>query len=520
MMKVEIRNNKIIIDGYVNAVERESKVLYDTRGEFIEKIRAGVFQKALERADNVKVLLDHEKDRELADTKSGKAKLYEDNIGLRAIVEIDDSEVIEKARNNKLRGWSFGFLCNKEDRKTNEDGIEERVVRDLDLLEVSIIDDKKYPAYIGTSIEMRDDKVRIAEYRNEDFSKIEIRDEPEQQPEKEVEKIDYSEYEERLKDLRYKLRNSYYEEEILEEAKYLEDNPSEKNLKKINKLIDKLDNYKEKINTETKFEIEENFIIALVEEDKEEIKKLEIDINDSKSEVLRSIDFKVEEIKQIEENVKEKVEQQKILKNIDEEKIIDLKESKEEVNKFSNELIKFQDEQDKIVKEVQKEIKKEENKSSKERIQLNGIGLSTALTMRNVRRQMRVPGIRSSKKIFTIVGSYLYYFSMLNAIRPIKRKYKKVSREDFSKDIETNLIEIDKVLENIKKTNNKIEKIIKEFTIKYGKYENTEEYKKIMNNFKEIQKALLEKEYEIQRIKEEEQKRYQKEQEQSKVYKI
>ena len=73
-MKVEVRNNKIIIDGYVNAVERESKVLYDTRGEFIEKIRAGVFQKALERADNVKVLLDHEKDSELADTKSGTAK--------------------------------------------------------------------------------------------------------------------------------------------------------------------------------------------------------------------------------------------------------------------------------------------------------------------------------------------------------------------------------------------------------------------------------------------------------------
>ena len=204
-MKVEVRNDKIIIDGYVNAVERESKVLYDTRGEFIEKIRAGVFQRALEKADNVKVLLDHEKDRELADTKSGKAKLYEDNIGLRAIVEIDDTEVIEKARNNKLRGWSFGFLCNKEDRKTNEDGIEERVVRDLDLLEVSIIDDRKYPAYIGTSIEMRDDEVKIAEYRNADFSKIEIRDEPEQQPEKEVEKIDYSDYEERLKKVKERI---------------------------------------------------------------------------------------------------------------------------------------------------------------------------------------------------------------------------------------------------------------------------------------------------------------------------
>ena len=204
-MKVEVRNDKIIIDGYVNAVERESKVLYDTRGEFIEKIRAGVFRRALERADNVRVLLDHEQDRELADTKSGKAKLYEDNIGLRAIVEIDDSEVIEKAKKNKLRGWSFGFFCNKEDRKTNEDGIEERVVRDLDLLEVSIIDDRKYPAYIGTSIEMRDDEKKIVEYRNADFDNVEIKDVPEQLPKEEVEKIDYSEYEERLRKVKERI---------------------------------------------------------------------------------------------------------------------------------------------------------------------------------------------------------------------------------------------------------------------------------------------------------------------------
>lgn len=201
-MRVEVRNNKIIIDGYVNAVERASKVLYDTRGEFIEKIRSGVFQKALERADNVDVLLDHEHDRKLADTKSGKAKLYEDNIGLRAIVEIEDAEVIQKARENKLRGWSFGFFCNKEDRKTNEDGIEERTVRDLDLLEVSIIDDKKYPAYIGTSIEMRDDKVKVVEYRTGQFSEIDIKEEPEQLNKREVEKIDYSEYEEILKKIK------------------------------------------------------------------------------------------------------------------------------------------------------------------------------------------------------------------------------------------------------------------------------------------------------------------------------
>lgn len=197
-MRVQVRNGKVIIDGYVNAVERDSKVLYDNHGKFIEKIRAGTFQKALERADNVDVLLDHEPDRKLADTKSGKAKIYEDSIGLRAIVEIDDNEVISKAKENKLRGWSFGFICNKEDRKLNEAGIEERTVRDLDLFEVSIIDDRKTPAYIGTSIEMRDDDVKVVEYRTDESVETDIQVEPEEK-EDNAKKIDYSEYEERLK---------------------------------------------------------------------------------------------------------------------------------------------------------------------------------------------------------------------------------------------------------------------------------------------------------------------------------
>ena len=198
-MRVQVRNGKVIIDGYVNAVERDSKVLYDNRGKFIEKIRAGTFQKALERTDNVDVLLDHEKDRKLADTKSGKAKIYEDSIGLRAIVEIDDSEVISKAKENKLRGWSFGFICNKEDRKLNESGIEERTVRDLDLFEVSIIDDRKTPAYIGTSIELRDDDVKVIEYRTDESVELDIKEEPEVIKEDNAKKIDYSEYEERLR---------------------------------------------------------------------------------------------------------------------------------------------------------------------------------------------------------------------------------------------------------------------------------------------------------------------------------
>ena len=37
------------------------------------------------------------------------------------------------------------------------------------MFEVSIIDDKKIPAYIGTSIEMRDEQPTLVEYRSEEF---------------------------------------------------------------------------------------------------------------------------------------------------------------------------------------------------------------------------------------------------------------------------------------------------------------------------------------------------------------
>ena len=282
-MKIEIREDKVILDGYVNAVERFSKVLKNKSYSFIERIMPKVFQRAIEKNDSIKVLLNHDYDQELANTKDGTAKLYEDNIGLRAIVEVSDSTVIEKAKQNKLRGWSFGFICNKADDEVNENGLHERTVRDIDLIEVSILDDRKIPAYIGTSIEMRDGMARVVEFRDEeveqeeepqdnqetsqnltmmqlkellnvayrknfengyieDFdnsfvygmiddsgglyktpykvdngnvtfdtsqqkkvirgSYIEARDEPEQQPKKEVDKIDYSEYEERLEKLK------------------------------------------------------------------------------------------------------------------------------------------------------------------------------------------------------------------------------------------------------------------------------------------------------------------------------
>ena len=59
-MRIEIRDNKAILDGYVNAVCRDSKPLLSPQGLFVEQVKEGVFQRALDKAQDVKLLFNHQ----------------------------------------------------------------------------------------------------------------------------------------------------------------------------------------------------------------------------------------------------------------------------------------------------------------------------------------------------------------------------------------------------------------------------------------------------------------------------
>ena len=170
ILRIEIRNDSVLLDGYVNAVARDSRPMLDENGEkFVEQITPKTFQRAVEKSDDILCLLNHEPSRKLGSTKEGNIELFEDNIGLRAICKITDSEVIKKAKENKLRGWSFGFEAVKEHEEQASENLKRRFVDDMNLFEVSIIDDRKIPCYIGTSIETRADKNSKIEYRGEEF---------------------------------------------------------------------------------------------------------------------------------------------------------------------------------------------------------------------------------------------------------------------------------------------------------------------------------------------------------------
>lgn len=185
-MKVTLRNDSAEIEGYVNAVGRESRPLRDKEGYFVEVIQPGAFSRALQRGKR-EMLLNHDETRVIG-TEGDNLELHEDGVGLFARACVTDSEAIDKAKNRELRGWSFGFTPLQE-RWVEVDGMRHRYVEDMDLREVSILDMRKLPAYAATSVFTRDVDGSDApvEYRTMDVQNVDVletREEP----------IDYSPY--------------------------------------------------------------------------------------------------------------------------------------------------------------------------------------------------------------------------------------------------------------------------------------------------------------------------------------
>lgn len=201
-MQINIREDSVEIEGYVNAIERKSKPLWSRIGRFVERVCKGAFQKALDRNDNVRILLNHNWDRDLGGQRDGNLELYEDSIGLHARATITDADVIDKAREGKLVGWSFGFADKDVENKRDENGYPLRDIRDLELYEVSILDNTASPAYEGTLVSVRaesDESIYFGEtFTDEIKLEMNVREEP-----KETEEVPKQQETVETKDKRY-----------------------------------------------------------------------------------------------------------------------------------------------------------------------------------------------------------------------------------------------------------------------------------------------------------------------------
>jgi hypothetical protein len=153
-MKIEIRADGAHISGYVNATEKKSRPVITPHGKVIEEIEPRAFERAIERAGEITLTVDHDSSSVYARTSDGTLQLYEDDIGLHADVLITDKTLIELAKTGKIRGWSFGMYNVVDEIVERANELPLRKVKDLDLDHVTLVV-KKTPVYSATSVEIR-----------------------------------------------------------------------------------------------------------------------------------------------------------------------------------------------------------------------------------------------------------------------------------------------------------------------------------------------------------------------------
>ena len=188
-MKVLLRSDSVVIEGYVNAVERNSKPLIERGVRFVERIVAGCFGRAISRAKDIRILENHNYNIDLGGLSDGNLTLTEDNIGLKARAVLTSPEAIENAKRGNYIGWSFGFndvAGGVDQLRDEETGLPLRRVKDLDLFEVSLLTRDRTPAYNGTLVSVRDDgsteTVRV-NYSEDYVDDIEVEEEKTDTPE-------------------------------------------------------------------------------------------------------------------------------------------------------------------------------------------------------------------------------------------------------------------------------------------------------------------------------------------------
>lgn len=179
-MKAEIRADGLHISGYVNVPGRASRPIFTKkRGQVIEIIEQRAFQKAIDRARDIQLLLDHRKDKVLASVKEKTLSVCEDEVGLRAEAVITDAETIAAAKAGRLKGWSFNMLHAVDELEERAEQLPIRRVKEFDMTEITLALDR-IPAYSSTSIELRaDEEVETEERAMETDVTLTVEQEPE-----------------------------------------------------------------------------------------------------------------------------------------------------------------------------------------------------------------------------------------------------------------------------------------------------------------------------------------------------
>ncbi len=143
------------LEGYAARFNVEARI-----GDFSEVIRSGAFAGSLASGRDILALVDHDRTRVLARTKSGNLKLSEDSNGLQFEIAVPDTQpghdVLALAERGDLGGMSFAFTVPKNGERWRG---RKRELIAVDLHEISVV--SAWPAYEGTIVNPRSQTPRL-----------------------------------------------------------------------------------------------------------------------------------------------------------------------------------------------------------------------------------------------------------------------------------------------------------------------------------------------------------------------
>ena len=145
---LNVQDDSLVVEGLVNETEKWSHVL-GIRKKFRERICRGAFAKAIDANPRIDFLCEHDTNKLLATTENNSLQLWEDEQGLKMRAVICPTsygkDIYELMKSNIVNHMSFGFRVLSDKWKKLSNGIHERTVEELELLEVSVVRNPAYP---------------------------------------------------------------------------------------------------------------------------------------------------------------------------------------------------------------------------------------------------------------------------------------------------------------------------------------------------------------------------------------
>lgn len=321
------------------------------------------------------------------------------------------------------------------------------------------------------------------------------------------------EYEHKLKEARKDLRELIFEYNVVNEAvdNVYDSKEADQLLDRLNAIIKKIEELKRKIDIPDINKYDDNYLYTLVADYIEEFKnKMFVsEIKDSALYIM--ISEKLDELDTKKDNLQTKIEKKKSKLELDETHIEQLKENYYTFDKFNNDILKFQESQDRLLDDIKDKMAKAVTVQERVHTQVEGMNRQSRRALALMSASMMLPGARTARSLATISAMYLYF--MRSIMRPnIKtRTIREVKVADYHKEIEKSLSELDNVSVLLKKTSKQIDSTIRDFEKEFKEYIDVfPECKELLVSLEKIKDEIVEKEYEISRIKEEQEKNLEK----------